>query len=262
MRSNSALGSYSYGAPTAAHPHAPTAVGLDTFSYDANGNMTTGLDGKVMSYDAENRPLTVSHNGTTTTYVYGPDGTRLKKIEGSDTTVYFGPVEIRKFGQGAASEEIILYPHPSVRITHKSGTPAGGEVAYLHTDQLGSVRVVTNTVGASAKETTYRPFGEAVDTITDPTTTLETKGFIGERFDADAGLQYLNARYYDPKLGMFIQPDWFEVTTPSVGTNRYAYSGNDPVNLSDPGGNCPLCVRFAAKAVSWAGTGCKRILCR
>ena len=25
----------------------------------------------------------------------------------------------------------------------------------------------------------------------------ETKGFIGERFDADAGLQYLNARYYD-----------------------------------------------------------------
>ena len=40
---------------------------------------------------------------------------------------------------------------------------------------------------------------------------------------------------------MFIQPDWFEVTTPSVGTNRYAYSLNDPINLSDPGGNCPQC---------------------
>ncbi len=65
----------------------------------------------------------------------------------------------------------------------------------------------------------------------------ETKGFIGERFDADAGLQYLNARYYDPKLGMFIQPDWFEVTEAGVGTNRYAYSGNGPVNLSDPEGN-------------------------
>jgi len=36
---------------------------------------------------------------------------------------------------------------------------------------------------------------------------------------------------------MFIQPDWCEVTQAGVGTNRYAYSGNDPVNLSDPGGN-------------------------
>jgi len=36
---------------------------------------------------------------------------------------------------------------------------------------------------------------------------------------------------------MWIQPDWFEVTEPGVGTNRYAYSGNDPVNRLDPGGN-------------------------
>lgn len=36
---------------------------------------------------------------------------------------------------------------------------------------------------------------------------------------------------------MFIQPDWFEVTEPGVGTNRYSYSGNDPVNLADPNGN-------------------------
>lgn len=34
-----------------------------------------------------------------------------------------------------------------------------------------------------------------------------------------------------------MQPDWWEVTHPGVGTNRYAYSFNDPVNLSDPNGN-------------------------
>ncbi|NBZ90083.1 polymorphic toxin-type HINT domain-containing protein, partial [Stagnihabitans tardus] len=65
----------------------------------------------------------------------------------------------------------------------------------------------------------------------------ESHGYIGERLDADAGLQYLNARYYDPKLAMFIQPDWWEVTQPGVGTNRYAYAGGDPVNGRDPGGN-------------------------
>ena len=36
---------------------------------------------------------------------------------------------------------------------------------------------------------------------------------------------------------MFIQPDWFETTDDGVGTNRYSYSFNDPVNLSDPSGN-------------------------
>ncbi|MCB2130877.1 MAG: hypothetical protein KDE03_17870 [Rhodobacteraceae bacterium] len=39
-------------------------------------------------------------------------------------------------------------------------------------------------------------------------TPKETKGFIGERYDDTSGLQYLNARYYDPKLGMFVQPGW------------------------------------------------------
>jgi len=72
---------------------------------------------------------------------------------------------------------------------------------------------------------------------TDPGLADEAKGFIGERFDVDAGLQFLNARYYDPELGLFLQPDWFEVTSAGVGTNRYAYSGNDPVNMVDPGGN-------------------------
>ena len=43
--------------------------------------MTTGLDGKVMSYDGENRPVSVSFAGRTTAYVYGADGARLKKVE-------------------------------------------------------------------------------------------------------------------------------------------------------------------------------------
>lgn len=60
---------------------------------------------------------------------------------------------------------------------------------------------------------------------------------IGERYDSDAGLQYLNARYYDPKLAMFIQPDWWEVLQPGVGTNRFAYCHGDPVNCSDPTGH-------------------------
>lgn len=73
--------------------------------------------------------------------------------------------------------------------------------------------------------------------LLDPGADEEDFGFIGERYDEVASLQYLNARYYDPELAMFIQPDWLDPTEPGVGTNRYAYSANDPVNLSDPSGN-------------------------
>jgi len=38
-------------------------------------------------------------------------------------------------------------------------------------------------------------------------------------------------------LGRFLQPDWWEVRRAGVGTNRYAYSFNDPVNMSDRNGH-------------------------
>ncbi|MGL4234943.1 hypothetical protein [Tabrizicola sp.] len=50
--------------------HAPSAVTTGgvttTFTYDANGNMLTGLAGKIMTYDGENRPLSVTHLGKRT----------------------------------------------------------------------------------------------------------------------------------------------------------------------------------------------------
>ena len=98
--------------------------------------------------------------------------------------------------------------------------------------------MITDGAGARAREVAYWPYGQVLySSALLPAVPAEARGFVGERFDAGAGLQYLNARYYDPKLGLFLQPDWFEVTAAGVGTNRYAYAGGDPVNASDPGGN-------------------------
>ncbi|MDX6752658.1 RHS repeat-associated core domain-containing protein, partial [Geminicoccaceae bacterium 1502E] len=92
----------------------------------------------------------------------------------------------------------------------------------------------------------------------------ESKGYIGERDDPDTGLLYLNARYMDPLLGRFIQPDWWDPTEEGVGTNRYAYAFNDPVNRSDPSGHFAPAVAavamglaaigFTAISYGWSGT--------
>ncbi|MBO6898625.1 MAG: hypothetical protein JJ868_14730 [Shimia sp.] len=45
------------------------------------------------------------------------------------------------------------------------------------------------------------------------------------------------ALFANTASAMFIQPDWLDPTEPGVGTNRYAYSANDPINRIDPNGN-------------------------
>ncbi len=158
-----------------------------------------------MTYDAENRPLSIVLNGVRTEYVYAADGTQLKMIANvgtvtANTTLYLGPLEIQNFGGVTTDDTYIATPHPDIRVTN-------GIVSYLHHDQLGSVVLITDGAGARAREMAYRPYGEVLYASTSlPAVPAEARGFIGERFDAGAGLQYLNARYYDPRVGMFLQP--------------------------------------------------------
>ena len=247
MRSQSGLGAYLYPAANTAHPHSPNSVGADTFTYDLNGNMTAGLYGKTMAYDGENRPVSVSLSGATTAFVYGPDGARQSKATTYNTTLFSGAIEVRNYG--TANEIVAFYPHEDFRVVD-------GVKSYLHRDHLASVRFVTEATGNAARLTSYTPFGVPTETNYAPTAP-DTEGFIGERYDAETGLQYLNARYYDPTLGRFIQPDWWEVTKAGVGTNRYAYSFNDPINKSDTNGHQATTCRSFRCLFGYAGRDLK-----
>lgn len=57
--------------------------------------------------------------------------------------------------------------------------------------------------------------------------------FHGQYFDADTGLYYLRARFYDPLTGLFLQRD---PAGYADGVNHYAGFANNPVNLRDPTG--------------------------
>lgn len=72
----------------------------------------------------------------------------------------------------------------------------GDETQYLHGDQLGSVRLITDADGETIGTATYSAFGER--TTSGASSTL---GFAGEYEDTESGLVYLRARYYDPASG-------------------------------------------------------------
>jgi len=106
---------------------------------------------------------------------------------------------------------------------------------YYHTDHLGSSTVLTDDIGGKAQEVYYYPYGEILDnSISNITDYLYT----GKEWDAESGLYYYGARYYDPKLARFISADTIvpEPFYPQT-LNRYSYVLNNPVKYTDPTGH-------------------------
>jgi len=82
----------------------------------------------------------------------------------------------------------------------------------------------------------YYPFGRT-ETATPQAPFQVSRRFTGQVLDAESGLYYYNARYYDPELGRFIQPDDViqDLSNPQ-SYNRYSYCVNDPLRYTDPTG--------------------------
>ncbi len=66
---------------------------------------------------------------------------------------------------------------------------------------------------------------------------MQSFTFTGEQVDAESGLVFLRARYYDPMTGRFVSKDpfgGFDNDTQSL--NRYVYVQNNPISMADPTG--------------------------
>ncbi|WP_312404256.1 toxin TcdB middle/N-terminal domain-containing protein [Rhizobium sp.] len=192
------MGNYVYPAAGALRPHAASQIGAKSISYDANGNMLS--DGsRSLTWNGANQLSSVTENGQAVNFTYGPDGSRVKKAWAFGTTLYAGAdVEIDNTIPGSPS--YTLYPHPDIKITATAAGPTAK--FFLHRDHLSSVRIVTDGAGTETEKTAYVSYGEPTNKAM-----VTKKGYIGERFDAETGLMYLNARYYDPAFGRFIPQD-------------------------------------------------------
>ncbi len=104
---------------------------------------------------------------------------------------------------------------------------------WVHSNHLGAPEAVTDERARVVWRARYTPFGEVR-----PQDRIESGLRLdlrlpGQLFDAETGLHYNRARYYDPQAGQYLSPD--PLGTPD-GPNAYAYAAFNPLQFIDPDG--------------------------
>jgi RHS repeat-associated protein len=263
LLSKSDVGAYTYPASgaNAVRPHAVTSISGSTinttFSYDPNGNQTAGL-GRTISYTSFNKPSAITNGSSTLNFSHDIDHQRFKQqIAPEGTTTYYFDV----FGVHAelisnATLQWNDYLMVGGALIGMRSLQVGSlTTRYFHTDNLGSIAVITDESGAVVERDSYdawgkrrRPTGED-----DPAGSVEsqtTRGFTGQE-ELDFGLVHLNGRVYDPLIGRMMSADPF-VPDPlnAQAWNRYSYVINNPLAFTDPNGYCFLGMCSWGKAIS------------
>lgn len=207
-----------------------TAIGSNTPSYDANGNVTndylntyawdqygrpTTVNGVTVTYDALGRSVELTNGSTNTEILFSPTGYKMLLLNGSTWVKGFLPLP---GGTAEVWTAVANY--------------------YRHSDWLGSSRLASLTSGSSRVyyDGAYGPFGEQYANT--GTTDLS---FTGMDQDISSNVYDFPAREYGIQ-GRWPSPDPHggSIVTPQ-SLNRYSYSINSPTIFVDPSGADTIC---------------------
>ena len=204
------------------------ANAADEYSYDANGNLTKDLNKGIsgITYNFLNLPNVVTFSdGSTITYTYGADGTKLRTVHkiGSTTTTtdYCGNVIYEN-----GVQKLLLTEEGYI-------TLSDSKYHYYLKDHQGNNRVVISQSGTVEETSHYYPFGGVFASAGN----VQPYKYNGKELDTKKGLNWYDygARHYDAVLGRFITVD--ALYDKHFKVSPYVYCGNEPVGRIDPDGN-------------------------
>jgi RHS repeat-associated protein len=136
-------------------------------------------------------------------------------------------------------------------VTSMAVTYASGTLSFLIRDHLGSTSLSTDANGTVTSEQRYTacPLRSASGVLREGEVRFSSSDlptqytYTGQySYATDFGLLFYNARWVDPYLNRWTQPDSI---VPEPGNpqswDRYSYALNNPVRYTDPSGHCPVC---------------------
>ena len=240
--------SYTYDARNQLRQIADSANGSTTLTYDVQGNLTQKVRGNDTTnyvWSARDLLSSVSRNGTLLGR-YGSDalGMRVQK-EAIDPLQPGAPPRLLNTqwddenavqDRDAAGNVVARYDFAGGQPVAMWSAADGSQV--LHADALGSVVATTAADGSVKSETLYDAWGNPV----------VKEGASANKFlytrhqgDAETGLYYFKARYYDPETGRFISVDPAEGQDDQPASyNKYLYAYANPMLYVDPDGRIAL----------------------
>ena len=225
---------------------ARTAAGITSSpTWDANGNLTN--DGvRAYTWDARGRLTGITGVAN---FVYDAFGRRQAATRGGTATsfLYDGWDVAQEQQGGSPSADLVLGVGVDERFSR-------GGATFL-ADALGSTMAL---VSAGSVQTSYGydPYG--VSQVTG-TTTDNPFQFTGRENDGTGLLNYRN-RYYNPAWGRFVSEDPIGLGGSDI--NLYRYVANNPIQFSDPSGNCPMCAVLVPPLMDALAVGSAYLACR
>ncbi len=195
-----------------------------SYTYDANGNQTRSSAGQSLASNGADQTTSLKRaGGTALSAAYaGPD--QVERTSAGGTSFTNSLLGVSATTEAGSTTATTRDPNGAL-----IGLRSGASRSYYLLDGLGSVAALTDSSGSVTHSYTYDPYGVTTETTSSPL--VNPWRYAGQYQDTSTGLYKMGARYYQPELGRWTQPD------PSgQDANAYAYVDGNPVNFVDPNG--------------------------
>jgi len=189
-------------------------------SYDGNGNTVGFFD----QYDPENRPT--DYGNGRETYSYYGDGLRAQKS--GTYYLYDGDRPVCEYNSSGQLTATNVFGADGLILRRTSSS-----FTYYTFDERGNVAQRLNSFGTPQSTDAYDAYGARTSTASTQPDPWGYEAQFGYYTDTYSGYILCTHRYYDPQSGRFITRDPIGY---DGGINIYGYTGNNPVNESDPSG--------------------------
>ncbi|MEJ2489642.1 MAG: RHS repeat-associated core domain-containing protein, partial [Sulfurovaceae bacterium] len=209
--------------------------GNNTYAYDDDGYLsqkttpdgvtsyTYGTLGELREVQTPTQTITYQHNALNQRVAKLIDGVIVEKYLWSDLTTLLAIYD--------GNDNLLQrFEYSDQRVP--TAMTQGSNKYYLHYDQVGSLRAVSDTSGNIIKEITYDTYGNIISE-SNPTFKVPF-GFAGGLYDRDTKLTRFGYRDYDAYTGKWTAKDPIDFA--GGDTNLYGYVLGDPVNFVDPEG--------------------------